>query len=115
MKSNLFIENLNTTSLNSINNGDIGIPKFIRYIAITNKSENLKKYEGIIEDFSRSTFSKTETQNIHINDKSTYLTKLLKWDTGEGALITISIDKINLTERFDVLIIGHKGSIYHST
>ena len=111
----MFIENLNTTSLNSINNGDIGIPKFIRHTAIINNPENLKKYEKIIEDFCRSSFSKTETQNIHVKDESTYITKLLKWDTGEGALITISIDKINLTERFDVLIIGDKGSIYHST
>ncbi|MQG18920.1 MAG: hypothetical protein FI687_04015 [SAR202 cluster bacterium] len=110
-----FIEDLNSTSLNSIQNGDIGIPKFIRYIAIVNQSQKLKKYEKIIQDFTRSSFLKNETQNIKVNDKSTYITKLLKWDSGQGAIITISIDKINLSERFDVLIIGSNGSIYHST
>ena len=115
MKSNLFIENLNTTSLNSINNGDIGIPKFIRYIAIVNRSQDFEKYAKIIEDFSRSSFSKKEIQNFNIRDESTYITKLLKWNTGEVALLTVSIDKKNSPERFDLLIIGSKGSVYHST
>jgi len=115
MKSNLFIENLNAASLNCINNGDIGIPKFVRYITTVNRSEDFEKYAKLIENFSRSSFSKKEIQNVNISDDSTYITKLLKWNTGEAALLTVSIDKINLNKIIDLLIIGSKGSIYHST
>ena len=42
-----------------------------------------------------------------------YLTEVSTWDTGQGALITVSASGGGGTADIDLMVVGSRGTLYH--
>ena len=42
-----------------------------------------------------------------------YLTEMSTWDTGQGALITVSATGGNGSADIDLMVVGSRGTLYH--
>ena len=92
----------------------IGAPKFLRCIVRTNNREHLEEKLAELLPLGEAWFGTQPTQSHQFgNDSNLYLTNLLKWPEGQGALLTVFSSNSDSFPQFDLMLIGSRGTLYH--
>lgn len=92
----------------------IGAPKFLRCIVRTNNRKYLEKALAELQCLGETWFGTQPAESYQFgNDSSLYLTNLLKWPEGQGALLTVFSSNSDSFPQFDLMLIGSRGTLYH--
>lgn len=104
---------LRATVRETIDQQRLGTPRFLRCIARAGDREQLEATLDDLASLGESWFGSQPAQRHRLGaDSRLYLTELLKWPEGQGALLTVSSAAGGLP-RFDLMLIGSRGTLYH--
>jgi hypothetical protein len=97
----------------AIGGGRLGSARFLRCHAVTDEPGLLGASLTALTSLGDAWFGSSPTQAHRLGeDSGVYLTEMLKWRDGQGAIVTVSVGS-HPEPRIDLLLIGSKGSLYH--
>ena len=98
----------------AIDQGRLGGPKFLRCIARADGPEQLDSALSELVSLAEGWFGSSPRQRYRpAGDHQVYLTEILKWPGGEGALLTVTAVASEATPRLDLMLVGSRGVLYH--
>ena len=96
-----------------IDEGSLGVARFLRCHAVTPDPGLLDSALASLTSLGDAWFGCRPTHTHRLGEGSgLYLTDMLTWDGGQGAIVTVSAGSYP-EPRFDLLLVGSKGSLYH--
>ena len=96
-----------------IDEGRLGVARFLRCHAVTADPGLLDSSLAALTSLGDSWFGSRPTRTHRLGEGSgLYLTEMLTWDGGQGAICTVSVGSYP-EPRLDLLLVGSKGSLYH--
>lgn len=97
----------------AIYGGRLGVAQFLRCHAVTDDPGLLDASLSALTSLGDAWFGSSPAQAHRLGeDSGIYLTEMLKWDAGQGAIVTVSVGS-HPEPRLDLLLVGSKGSLYH--
>lgn len=93
----------------AIDQGSLGSPMFVRCFAQVVDAGEIEAASQSLVTLAEGWFGSSPVQRHRIGDSHTYVTELLKWRDGQGALLTISSG----TPHVDLMLVGSRGTLYH--
>ena len=96
-----------------IDEGRLGVARFLRCHAVTADAAVLDSSMASLTSLGEAWFGSRPAQTHRLGEGSgLYLTDMLTWDGGQGAIVTVSVGSYP-EARLDLLLVGSKGSLYH--
>jgi hypothetical protein len=96
-----------------IDEGRLGVARFLRCHAVTADATVLDSSLASLTSLGEAWFGSRPSQTHRLGEGSgLYLTDMLTWDGGQGAIVTVSVGSYP-EARLDLLLVGSKGSLYH--
>ena len=96
-----------------IDEGTLGAARFLRCHAVTPDAGPLDSSVAALTSLGEAWFGSRPTRTHRLGEGSgLYLTEMLTWDGGQGAICTVSVGSYP-EPRLDLLLVGSKGSLYH--
>ena len=96
-----------------IGEGRLGAARFLRCHAVTADPGLLDSALAALTSLGEAWFGSRPSQTHRLGEGSgLYLTDMLTWDGGQGAIVTVSVGSYP-EARLDLLLVGSKGSLYH--
>ncbi len=100
----------------AINEGRVGSPRFLRCIAHESEPGELENSLSELVSLADVWFNSAPAQRFRMSDDAqTYLTEMLKWPRGEGALLIVTSAPSNGTPGLDLMLVGSRGTVYHQS
>ena len=100
----------------TIDEGRLGEPKFLRCIALSSSGDELESALGEIVSLGEAWFGSPPVQRYRLGESSgLYLTEMLKWAGGQSASVTASAAPSRGTSSLDLMLVGSKGTLYHES
>jgi hypothetical protein len=97
----------------TIEQGRVGEPKFLRCIA---GAEDPREVEASLDELvslGETWFGSAPVHRYRLGaDSGVYLTEMVKWRDGQGAIVTVSTAPSG-TPPLNLLLVGSRGSLYH--
>ena len=96
-----------------VDEGSLGVARFLRCHAVTPDPGLLDSTLSTLCALGETWFGAGPARTHRLGDGSgRYLTEMLTWDGGQGAIVTVSVGTYP-EPRLDLLLVGSKGSLYH--
>lgn len=96
-----------------IDEGSLGVARFLRCHAVTPDAGLLDSTLSALGSLGEAWFGAGPAHTHRLGEGSgRYLTDMLTWDGGQGAIVTVSVGSYP-EPRLDLLLVGSKGSLYH--
>ena len=96
-----------------VDEGRLGAARFLRCHAVTPDAGLLDAAVSTLGALGEAWFGAGPAHTHRLGDGSgRYLTEMLTWDGGQGAIVTVSVGS-HPEPRLDLLLVGSKGSLYH--
>ncbi len=100
----------------TIDEGRVGSPRFLRCIAHESEPAGLQNFLSELVSLAEGWFSSAPVQRYRMSDDAqTYVTEILKWPQGQGALLTVTSAPSNGTPDLDLMLVGSRGTLYHES
>ena len=100
----------------TIDEGRLGEPKFLRCVALAPGSDELESALGELVSLGEAWFGSPPVQRYRLGEGSgLYLTEMLKWAEGQSASVTASAAPSRGTSSLDLMLVGSKGTLYHES
>ena len=97
----------------AIDQGRLGALQFMRCHALAQAPSELAAALNELESLAEAWFGFRPAQTYRLGeDSGVYITQMSKWDGGQGAIITVSLD-LEGAPRIDLMLIGSRGTLYH--
>ena len=97
----------------AIDQGRVGVPKFLRCMAQASQDDQLSGFLDNLLALGEAWFGSRASQRHRLGeDSGVYLTELVKWADGQGALLTASLTGQDATPFLDFMLIGSRGTLY---
>ena len=97
----------------AIDGGRLGVTRFLRCHAVTDDPRLLGASLSALTSLGDAWFGSSPSQAYRLGeDSGLYVTEMLKWQGGQGAIVTVSVGSAP-EPRIDLLLVGSKGSLYH--
>ena len=98
----------------TIDEGRLGEPKFLRCIALASGGDDLESALGKLVSLGEAWFGAPATLRYRLGESSgLYLTEMLKWAGGQSATVTASAAPSKGASSLDLMLVGSKGTLYH--
>lgn len=97
----------------AIDDERLGQPQFVRCVARApggSLDSSLETLAAMGESWLGGPASKSTRRG---EGSGTYLTEMSTWDTGQGALLTVSATGGSGTADIDLMVVGSRGTLYH--
>ena len=92
----------------------LGQPQFVRCVARAPEGGSLDSSLEALASMGESWLGGPASKRTRRGEGSgVYLTEVLTWDTGQGALITVSATGGSGTADIDLMVVGSRGTLYH--
>lgn len=96
-----------------VDEGSLGVARFLRCHAVTPDADQLDSALASLGSLGEAWFGAGPARTHRLGEGSgRYLTDMLTWDGGQGAIVTVSVGSYP-EPRLDLLLVGSKGSLYH--
>ena len=96
-----------------VDEGSLGVARFLRCHAVTPDASLLDPTLASLGALGEAWFGAGPARTHRLGQGSgRYLTDMLTWDRGQGAIVTVSVGSYP-EPRLDLLLVGSKGSLYH--
>ena len=96
-----------------IDEGRLGAARFLRCHAVTADANVLDSSLDALSSLGEAWFGARPARTHRLGEGSgRYLTDMLTWHAGQGAIVTVSVGS-GPEPRLDLLLVGSKGSLYH--
>ena len=100
----------------AIDLGRLGSPQFLRCICQVESWDRLEPALNELVSLADGWFGAHPVQRYRLGgDNHVYLTEVLKWPDGQGAIITASSGSSDPTSGLDLMLVGSRGTLYHET
>ena len=98
----------------AIQQGRLGAPKFLRCILSVGGSEGLEAVLSDLVSLGEVWFGARPIQRYRLGeDRGVYVTEMLRWPEGQGALLTVSTAAPLGAPYLDLMLVGSRGTLYH--
>ena len=105
---------LRNTVAEVIEQGRLGTPQFLRCIARAGDSKQLDSSLNELLALGEVWFGSRPVQRYRLGeDSGIYVTEMVKWPQGQGAVLTVSSAPSGDSKRLDLMLVGSKGTLYH--
>ena len=96
-----------------VDGGSLGVARFLRCHAVTPDARQIGSALAALRSLGETWFGAGSARTHRLGEGSgRYLTDMLTWDGGQGAIVTVSVGSYP-EPRLDLLLVGSKGSLYH--
>lgn len=96
-----------------VDEGRLGAVRFLRCHAVTPDAGRLDAGLRALASLGEAWFGAGPARAHRLGEAGgPYLTEMLTWDGGQGAIVTVSVGS-HPEPRLDLLLVGSKGSLYH--
>ena len=96
----------------AIGQGRLGTPKFLRCVAVVSDSAYLRTQLDAVVDMTEDWFQAAYSSQHSFDGGELFLTQMLKWQDGRGALITVGVDNSVVATSIDIMLVGSRGTLY---
>ena len=98
----------------AIDDERLGQPQFVRCVARAPDGGSLDSSLEVLASMGESWFGAPAASRTRRGDGSgVYVTEMSTWDTGQGALLTVSATGGSGTADIDLMVVGSRGTLYH--
>lgn len=96
-----------------VDEGSLGAARFLRCHAVTPDAGQIDAALSSLGILGEAWFGAAPARARRLGEGSgLYMTEMLTWDGGQGAIVTVSVGS-HPEPRLDLLLVGSKGSLYH--
>ena len=108
------LEALRQVVQEAIDDERLGQPQFVRCVARAQDGGSLDSSLETLASMGESWLGGPPASSTRRGEGSgAYLTEMSTWDTGQGALITVSATGGSGTADIDLMVVGSRGTLYH--
>ena len=108
------LEALQRVVQEAIDTERLGQPQFVRCVARAPEGGSLDSSLEALASMGESWFGGPAASRTRRGEGSgVYLTEMSTWDTGQGALITVSATGGSGSADIDLMVVGSRGTLYH--
>ena len=114
MISRLDLTSLRETVQRALDQGRIGTPRFLRCIARADSPGELGRALDDLVSLGEAWFGSPPVQRHMVgSDGGAYVSEMLKWPEGQGAIIAVTSAPTKGFPQFDLMLVGSRGTLYH--
>ena len=107
-----YLESLRGVVQASIDEGSLGVPRYLRCVAAVAAGDGLEDAVGELAGLASAWFGSEPGSRYTLGGSgSVYLTEMQQWPMGQGAIITVSRSQSD--SKLDLMLIGSRGTLYH--
>lgn len=108
------LDGIRTTVQTAIDQGRLGEPRFFRCIAHTKSADEIKDSVAKLIALGEGWFGAPADECHRVgNGSGVYMSVMLKWATGQGAVVSVEAVPNLSFPNFDLMLIGSRGTLYH--
>ena len=98
----------------AIDEGRLGKPRFLRCLAQVSSAAKIEGTLSELASLADGWFGSESGASYRLGEGSgVYLTEMLRWSQGQGALITVSTEPSGSRPGLDLMLVGSRGTLYH--